>query len=59
MPTYDFKCSRCDTNLSIVRSITSKEKEEFNCPSCELPMTRVFAAPAVTFAGTGWGKDAR
>lgn len=59
MPTYDFKCSRCETKLSIVRSINSQDKEEFKCPDCDLPMTRVYSSPAVTFAGSGWGKDAR
>ncbi len=52
MPTYDFKCSTCEQRQIIHAGI--KEEVKAICTNCETPMLKVFAAPPVTFKGSGW-----
>jgi predicted nucleic acid-binding Zn ribbon protein len=42
--------------MPIFRKVDEAEIEH-NCSNCEIAMERVWAAPAVHFKGTGWGKD--
>jgi len=56
MPVYEFRCANCDTVLDQERSITETNPHP-DCPKCKTPMNRIYSAPAVTFNGTGWGKD--
>lgn len=56
MPSYEFHCKACGHTLIEHQSIDS-EPQVPGCTLCNKPMTRIYSAPAVTFNGTGWGKD--
>ena len=56
MPSYEYKCPKCELTMTIVRSL----KEEERIPICvndAQELTRVFEAPPIQFKGKGWGKD--
>jgi putative FmdB family regulatory protein len=58
MPAYEYKCKDCGITITIVRGIKDEEHKPV-CISCKAVMPRVYeSAPAVTFLGIGWGKDA-
>ena len=56
LPIIDYKCPKCEVVMPIFRKVDEAEIEH-NCSNCEIKMERVWAAPAVHFKGTGWGKD--
>jgi putative FmdB family regulatory protein len=57
MPVYDYKCQDCESTITIIRSINDDEQVPI-CAHCAREMTRAYeSAPAITFKGTGWGKD--
>lgn len=54
MPFYDFKCECGKTSTATV----SIKDDDFKMTCiCGKEMKRVFGIGAVTFKGTGWGKD--
>jgi putative FmdB family regulatory protein len=55
MPVYDYKCE-CGATRTLTISI--KESDFKMTCSCGKEMKRVFGVGAVTFKGSGWGKDA-
>jgi putative FmdB family regulatory protein len=56
MPYYDYKCNTCDLKMSVIRKIDEPERNPL-CANCVKDLVRVYDTPAVTFKGTGWGKD--
>lgn len=51
MPSYDFKCSKCESVETVVFGI----KEELIAPKCcKAAMTRQYGLQAVQFKGSGW-----
>jgi putative FmdB family regulatory protein len=52
MPTYEFRCSRCEERQFITASF--RQDLEPKCTKCEIPMHKVFGSPPVTFKGSGW-----
>ncbi len=54
MPVYDYKCS-CGATRTTTLSI--KETEHQQICHCGSQMVRVYGIGAVTFKGSGWGKD--
>ena len=57
MPIYDYRCSSCNANMNITRSILEKEKVP-TCATCNLPFIRVYSSVGVTFKGSGfYSKD--
>lgn len=56
MPTYTYVCPRCDTHEIVIHSINSDP--EVRCSFCSGLMDRKPQLNAVTFNGSGWGKDA-
>jgi putative FmdB family regulatory protein len=56
VPIIDYKCPKCEVVMPIFRKVDEAEIQH-NCSNCEIKMERVWAAPAVHFKGTGWGKD--
>ena len=34
MPTYDYKCKKCNKKYSIVMTISEHEKKRPKCPKC-------------------------
>jgi predicted nucleic acid-binding Zn ribbon protein len=55
MPVYDFKCE-CGKTSTLTISIPPGEFK-MSC-ICGKEMKRVYGIGAVTFKGSGWGKDA-
>lgn len=52
MPTYDFTCRMCDTNVEIKVVLG----DEFpKCEKCGITLSKVFTPPAIHFKGGGWG----
>ena len=35
MPTYDYRCKKCDHEFSVVQSITEHGKRKLKCPKCK------------------------
>ena len=35
MPTYEFKCEKCNKKFSLMMGITEYEKTKFRCPKCK------------------------
>jgi putative FmdB family regulatory protein len=56
MPSYDYKCKTCDLKMVVIRTLREPERTPV-CVNCVKDLVRVYDAPAVTFKGTGWGKD--
>lgn len=53
MPSYEFKCDTCGATGA---SRFAFAEQAFKiCEECDLPMQRVYSAPAVVFKGDGWG----
>ena len=55
MPVYDFKCE-CGKTSTITIELAYLDKFRAGC-ICGKIMKRVLAVGAVTFKGSGWGKD--
>lgn len=56
MPTYEYYCDECDTEIQIAKSFDDAERAE-QCAVCRVVLRRVYTAPPAIFRGTGWGKD--
>ena len=55
MPVYDFKCE-CGKTSTITIGIADVENFRMTC-ICGKAMVRQFGVGAITFKGSGWGKD--
>lgn len=55
MPVYDFKC-QCGKTSTITIGIAEVEAFRMTC-ICGKVMVRQFGIGAITFKGSGWGKD--
>ena len=53
MPTYDYKCTKCDKTYNIFHSVFSTETQY--CEADMTPLDKVFSAPPIHFKGGGWG----
>lgn len=56
MPTYEFTCKDCQTRQEVQAAMADQIVAPL-CHQCNLAMTRNYGIGAVTFNGTGWGKD--
>jgi putative FmdB family regulatory protein len=65
MPTYDYRCKTCEAQFELTQSF--KDKTLTRCPksngpeACVSPgkgeVAKVFAAPGITFKGSGFYKN--
>ena len=55
IPVYDFKCE-CGKRSTITIELAYVDNFKAGC-ICGKLMKRVLSVPAVTFKGSGWGKD--
>lgn len=55
MPTYEYRCNKCETSIVFSRSIGERD-EPVKCITCGLESTRVYNAPGIQFKGTGFYK---
>ncbi|MBN2032757.1 MAG: zinc ribbon domain-containing protein [Deltaproteobacteria bacterium] len=35
MPTYEFRCEKCNERFTLILSILEYEKTKFRCPKCK------------------------
>lgn len=56
MPTYQYRCKDCNTDLEVVQKFTDDALTE--CPSCEAgTLRKVFNAVGVVFKGSGFYRN--
>lgn len=58
MPTYEFKCKRCNGEYQAVRPMKESTKP-WKCPSCKVDCIRIIGQPTnFILKGDGWpGKE--
>ena len=54
MPTYQYRCTECATELEAVQKFTDPPLTE--CPECGSDLRKVFSAVGVVFKGSGFYK---
>lgn len=52
MPTYQYRCTECATDLEAVQSFTDDPLTV--CPECDGSLRKVFSAVGVVFKGSGF-----
>jgi putative FmdB family regulatory protein len=53
MPKYDYKCIKCETIITIERSLNEVEVIP-TCKQCKQLTSRLYNSPAITFKGSGF-----
>ena len=54
MPTYDYRCEKCDSVVEVVHSI--HREEPCLCEVCGEPMLRGMGIGWVQYKGAGWAR---
>lgn len=54
MPTYQYRCTECGSDLEVVQKFTDDALTE--CPTCGGDLRKVFNAVGVVFKGSGFYK---
>lgn len=52
MPTYQYRCTSCETDLEAVQKFTDDPLTD--CPECEGSLRKVYNAVGVVFKGSGF-----
>ncbi|MDO5287866.1 MAG: zinc ribbon domain-containing protein [Actinomycetia bacterium] len=52
MPTYQYRCAQCGTELEAVQKFSDPALTE--CPECEGALRKVYSAVGVVFKGSGF-----
>ena len=52
MPTYQYRCTDCGTDLEAVQKFTDPALTD--CPECDGGLRKVFSAVGVVFKGSGF-----
>lgn len=52
MPTYQYRCTTCDSELEAVQKFTDDPLTD--CPECDGNLRKVFNAVGVVFKGSGF-----
>ena len=52
MPTYQYRCTSCDTEVEAVQKFTDDPLTD--CPECDGSLRKVFNAVGVVFKGSGF-----
>ncbi len=52
MPTYQYRCTVCETDLEVVQRFTDDPLRV--CPECEGSLRKVYNAVGVVFKGSGF-----
>jgi len=52
MPTYGYKCRRCETEFDVIQKMSDDPIEK--CPKCDGPVKRVFHPVGIIFKGSGF-----
>ncbi|MEZ5141664.1 MAG: FmdB family zinc ribbon protein [Acidimicrobiales bacterium] len=54
MPTYEYRCRECGTELEVVQAFTDDPLSE--CPECGGDLRKKFSAVGISFKGSGFYK---
>lgn len=54
MPTYQYRCTDCGTDLEVVQKFTDEALTD--CPECDGGLRKVYSAVGVVFKGSGFYK---
>ena len=54
MPTYEYRCTKCDEHLEVVQSF--KDAPLTKCPACKGQLRKVFSPVGIVFKGSGFYK---
>jgi putative FmdB family regulatory protein len=52
MPTYQYVCSKCNTNFELKQSFN--DESVANCPKCKSESRRLFVPVPIIFKGSGF-----
>ena len=52
MPTYEYRCRNCGHTFDVVQAMSDEALTV--CPVCGGELRKVFAAPAISFKGSGF-----
>lgn len=52
MPTYQYRCTECATELEVVQRFSDEPLSE--CPECGASLRKVYSAVGVVFKGSGF-----
>lgn len=52
MPTYQYRCQDCSSQLEVVQKFTDDPLTQ--CPTCEGSLRKVYGAVGVVFKGSGF-----
>ena len=52
MPTYQYRCTTCESELEVVQKFTDDPLTD--CPECDGSLRKVFNAVGVVFKGSGF-----
>ena len=52
MPTYQYRCQDCSTDLEVVQKFTDDALTD--CPDCDGSLRKVYSAVGVVFKGSGF-----
>ena len=52
MPTYQYRCTDCDTDLEVVQKFTDDALTD--CPECDGALRKVYSAVGVVFKRSGF-----
>ena len=54
MPTYEYRCCDCGHTFDVVQAMSDETLTV--CPVCGGALRKVFAAPAISFKGSGFSR---
>lgn len=54
MPIYEYKCIKCDTKQTLVKSADDRDKDLPSCKACNSDIKRVYSKVGVAFKGSGF-----
>lgn len=52
MPTYAYRCTRCNEEFDIYQRFD--EESLTNCPRCDAPLRKLFTPSGIVFKGQGF-----
>lgn len=56
MPTYDYRCPKCEMTMTVIRTLQEEERKPI-CVKDAIELVRDYVAPVVQFKGHGFYKN--
>jgi putative FmdB family regulatory protein len=53
MPTYDYKCPKCEMTMVVIRTLQEEERKPI-CVNDAIELVRTYSSPPVQFKGKGF-----